>query len=107
VEEEEEEDEEEEELQQQRGGGLGGNSCAERGWEYNALQTIVSLLLLVFEMKAVAAATATLTRFICSCFSALFGDFRLSAYDPVMQLIPPGELYSDIAAVASHFSVGS
>ena len=51
-------------------------------------------------MKAVAAAIATLMRFICSCFSALFGDFRLSAYDPVMQLIPPGELYSDIAAVA-------
>ncbi len=39
-------------------------------------------------------------RFIASCFSAVFGDFRLSPYDPVMQIIPPGELFFDITAVA-------
>jgi hypothetical protein len=50
-------------------------------------------------MKAAAAAAFALMRFIRSCVSALFGDFRLSAYDPVMQVIPPGELYFDIVAV--------
>jgi hypothetical protein len=52
------------------------------------------------DMKAAAAAALALMRFVCTCFSALFGDFRLSAYDPVMQIIPPGELYFDIVAVA-------
>lgn len=51
------------------------------------------------DMKAAAAAAFALMRFIRSCVSALFGDFRLSAYDPVMQVIPPGELYFDIVAV--------
>jgi hypothetical protein len=40
-------------------------------------------------------------RFVFNCFSAVFGDCRLSSYDPVMQIIPPSELYADVTAVAS------
>jgi hypothetical protein len=39
-------------------------------------------------------------RFLLSCFCAVFGDCRLSPYDPVMQVIPPAQLFFDVAAVA-------
>ena len=53
-----------------------------------------------FSAMALSHAILRFMRFIVSCFSAVFGDFRLSPYDPVMQIIPPGELFFDITAVA-------
>jgi hypothetical protein len=49
---------------------------------------------------ALPAAISKILRFLLRCISAVFGDFRLSLYDPVMQIIPVEELYRDILVVA-------